>query len=272
VSEAGATERPVCAVILAAGSGRRLSSVVSDRPKGFVELAGAPIVERSVRQLRAAGIERIVIATGYAAAYYQALAPRYPEIELVENEKYEISGSMFSFWCVRDRVPGTFLLLESDLVYESRALEALLACPRPNAMLVSGFTHADDEVFVAARGERVSRLSKKREELENVVGEMVGISKISPGLFAAMVECAAAHFPHDLTLNYEDCINSVAERVAVFHHRIDDLVWAEIDTPEHLQRVERFVLPRLGRAWEELTADRAGRRIRARDGGAGRTW
>ena len=47
------------ALLVAAGSGERLGAA---RPKAFVTLAGRPMVEWSVRALRAAGIERIVVA------------------------------------------------------------------------------------------------------------------------------------------------------------------------------------------------------------------
>jgi 2-C-methyl-D-erythritol 4-phosphate cytidylyltransferase len=47
------------ALLVAAGSGERLGS---ERPKAFVVLAGRPMLEWSVVALRAAGIERIVVA------------------------------------------------------------------------------------------------------------------------------------------------------------------------------------------------------------------
>jgi len=47
------------ALLVAAGSGERLGS---DRPKAFVVLAGRPMLEWSVAALRAAGIDKIVVA------------------------------------------------------------------------------------------------------------------------------------------------------------------------------------------------------------------
>jgi 2-aminoethylphosphonate-pyruvate transaminase len=64
------------AVILAAGMGIRLGSELTDRPKGFLELGDRPIIEESVQRLSDAGIERIVIVTGYGAEHYEKLAAR----------------------------------------------------------------------------------------------------------------------------------------------------------------------------------------------------
>jgi 2-C-methyl-D-erythritol 4-phosphate cytidylyltransferase len=47
------------AILVAAGSGERLGA---GRPKAFVALAGRPMIEWSVRALRAAGLEAIVVA------------------------------------------------------------------------------------------------------------------------------------------------------------------------------------------------------------------
>lgn len=49
----------VAAVIVAAGSGERLGA---GRPKAFVAVGGRPMLEWSVAAVRAAGIERIVVA------------------------------------------------------------------------------------------------------------------------------------------------------------------------------------------------------------------
>ena len=49
----------VAALLVAAGSGERLGAV---RPKAFVPLAGRPMLEWSLDAVRAAGIEKIVVA------------------------------------------------------------------------------------------------------------------------------------------------------------------------------------------------------------------
>lgn len=240
---------PSQAVILAAGNGVRLGPAGQNRPKGFLELAGLAIVERSVQQLQQHGIEEIVIVTGYAADYYAALARRYPAIHLIHNPEYAGSNSMYSLYCARSRVKADFLLLESDLVYEKRALEILLDFVQPNAILMSGFTQSDDEVFISTEGERVMKLSKQRAELTHITGELVGISKISAAMFEAMLAYATQFFQTSLRLDYESCINGVTATVPVFSCKVEDLIWAEIDTPEHLQRVKDKILPRLAAEW-----------------------
>ena len=238
------------AVILAAGQGTRLAAALPDRPKGFLELAGQPIVERSVRQLLALGVETITIITGYAAAFYAALAQRYPAIQLVHNPFYAESGSLYSLYCARVAVAGRpFLLLESDLVYEKRALTALLQVPTPTAILISGFTFSGDEVYVSAPEGRLVKMSKQAVELGVITGELGGLTKVAPEAYVALLAYAEQCFQQYRCWHYEDGFNGIAENVELAICKLDDLLWAEIDTPEHLRRVEEKILPRLLAEW-----------------------
>ena len=53
------------AIILAGGMGTRLRPVVSDIPKPMAPVCGRPFLEYLLDQLRAYGVERAVLATGY---------------------------------------------------------------------------------------------------------------------------------------------------------------------------------------------------------------
>lgn len=55
------------ALVLAGGKGERLWPLTQDRPKPMVEVAGKPILERHLEWLRANGIERAFLLTGYAS-------------------------------------------------------------------------------------------------------------------------------------------------------------------------------------------------------------
>src|SRR5919204_3968489 len=175
------------AIILAAGMGMRLRSVVDSRPKGLIEIDGETLVGRSVRLLGAAGIEHITIVTGFAAGQYKRFAAGRPQIHLAYNENYATTGSMASLAIALDRVQHDVLVLESDLVYEMRALTHLLESSAHDATVISGPTAAGDEVWVYAPGGRLQSMSKSAHELRGVTGEFVGITRLSPPAAEAML-------------------------------------------------------------------------------------
>lgn len=56
---------PMGAIVLAGGRGTRLQEVVGDRPKPLAPVAGRPFVEWLLLALRAQGVRRVVLSTGY---------------------------------------------------------------------------------------------------------------------------------------------------------------------------------------------------------------
>ena len=234
--------RPVEAVILAAGMGTRLRPIGHQGPKGALVLQQRSIVEDSVHRLLQAGIERITIVTGYQSEFYDALAESMPQtVYTIHNPKYADSGSMYSLFLARDRVAGDFLLLESDLIYEQRALSTLLENPAVNLLLLSGKTGAGDEVYVAADSDRrLLAMSKQPDQLQaGIAGELVGISKVSPALFEAICAFADESFARNdsLHLDYEtDAMVAAGRSVPVHCVTVDGLLWSEIDDAAHYQR------------------------------------
>jgi 2-aminoethylphosphonate-pyruvate transaminase len=172
--------RTTTSVILAAGSGVRLGEDGKLIPKGFVEVDGAALVERSIRRLVSAGMERVVIVTGHRAHHYDSLAKKHRGlVETLHNPLHASSGTMQSLYCARERVDGDFLLLESDLLYEQRALTATLGSGHADVVLTTGFSDVGDEVWVDAPGGRLRAMSKERADLREISGVLVGICKIS---------------------------------------------------------------------------------------------
>jgi 2-aminoethylphosphonate-pyruvate transaminase len=237
------------AVILAAGMGTRLRDEVENIPKGFLRLGQQPIIEESIERLVAAGIRDIVIVTGHCADHYDRLAAGQDGlVRTVHNPRFADSGSMYSLYCARDVIDDeSFLLLESDLIYEPRALTELLVEPAADAILLSGPTGAGDEVWVETRDDNLVAMTKDREELTGyVAGELVGISKISAELFTLMQEIADRAFEMSLRYDYEtDCLVAAGARRSIRCPLVPDLVWAEIDDPGHLHRAREQIYPRI---------------------------
>jgi len=234
------------AIILAAGMGVRLKNRGKLTPKGCLCLGDKSIIEESVLRLLGVGIQRIVIVTGHLAEQFEHLQIRYGKaVQLVNNPYFADSGSMYSLYCARDYLDESFLLLESDLVYERRALTKCLEHPSENVVLLSGFSNSSDEVFVETRDGCLVAMSKNRERLgPEVLGELVGISKISQSLFAVMLGSAIKRFRTTRHMNYEtDCLVDVAQLMPVSCPVVDDLILCEIDDETHLAHARNLVYP-----------------------------
>ena len=229
------------AIILAAGMGVRLKELNRGVPKGFISLGNdKPIIEHSIDALLACGIKDIIIVTGFMDKHYENLRSRYPQIKTVRNEKYSETGTMYSLWCARNLVNTDFILLESDLIYEIRAIKELLESASENSILISEKTDAGDEVYVEVDGNWVKQISKDRKTLGSIVGEFIGISKLSYDFYLKLIQRAEEDFDSNLLISYDmDCFVAVAEINHLGFLKIEKLLWAEIDDVSQLNKAKK---------------------------------
>jgi choline kinase len=237
--------------MLAAGMGTRLRSIIDARPKGLIEINGETLAGRSVRVLREAGIDDVTIVAGYCAEQFERFADQQPGVRTVLNERFATSGSMASLARALDAADPDdtdVLVLESDIVYETRALSAILASAAPDATLVSGRTGAGDEVWVCAPHGQLQAMSKRAADVPSIAGEFVGITRLSAEGARAMRRAFAAFVArcgHE-RMDYEtDALVEVAGGRAIATVFVPDLVWGEIDDERHLARVTGQIWPRL---------------------------
>ena len=234
------------AVILAAGMGTRLKEIGQAAPKGFLRLGTRSIIEESIERLLNNGISRIIIVTGHLADFYERLSQDFAQrVSTVHNPRYAESGSMYSLYCARELLQEDFLLLESDLIYERRALSTVLNFPQNNVVLLSGPTHNGDEVYVETVGETIVAMSKNKAELgQSITGELVGICKISRSLFEVMLRCAEKTFKTSLMMDYEtDALVAAAASCPVYYRVVTDLLWGEIDNRQQLATAMERIYP-----------------------------
>lgn len=219
------------AVILAAGLGSRIREFHA-LPKGFITLGEKSIILESIEKLQACGIHHILIVTGYASEFYDKLMSENKNVMTIFNPHFENYGSLFSLYCVKDSVKEDFLVLESDIIYEQRAIEIILNDANPNTILLSGDTHSTDEVYVQAHEKKLVRMSKEKNhlELDEIAGEFVGISKMSLRDFRQLTH----QLEQDQILLHsghydEKGLVAMTAFTEVFCLKIPDLLWSEID-------------------------------------------
>jgi choline kinase len=223
------------AVILAAGMGLRLKKMGEDMPKGFIRIGQSPIIEYSLRALIASGIREIMIVTGHKDEYYENLKEKYPEINTIKNARFAETGTMCSLGCAKDFVDADFVLLESDLVYDPAVITRLLNSPYKDCLLLSGKTNAGDEVYVDAVENRMTGISKNRDNIKNSVGEYVGIAKISKQLYDKLIQVADP----DLKLSYDmECMAQIASEHPIYFILTNGMHWSEIDSLPQLDRAQ----------------------------------
>ncbi len=228
------------AVILAAGKGSRLRPHLDPQlPKGALTIGACAMIERSIQQLLAQGIDHIIVGTGHGADWYDALATRYP-VTCVPNVAYATTGSMATLRAVvaATGIQSPLVLVESDLIYEQAVLGDLLEHPEPNCVLGMRYRGYGDEVFIQVdTQDHVVGLTKTAPASVETAPVLVGLTTIGPALLSAMV----AHYDaaKNPMMDYEDALIAANEPAICL---MTDGQAMEVDDANHLSIAQTLIL------------------------------
>lgn len=232
---------------MAAGLGSRFGQYTERIPKGFIECGGVTMIKRSIKTLIDCGISRIIIGTGYHKEKFEELAKTYPQIVCVYSPLYAETNSMYTLYNCREAVgDDNFLLLESDLVFEHRAVSSLLENEHPTIMLITPVTKFQDQYYVEYDNKHQLTMCSTDKTQLDAKGELVGIHKLSNAFYKEMCADYARKVDEKPKLGYEYELLSMAQEGSdVYVLNEECLYWYEIDDPEDLAYAEKNILPHL---------------------------
>lgn len=231
------------AVIMAAGLGTRFGQMTEKMPKGFVPFKGEPMVVHSINTLIHCGINRIIIGTGYKKEAYEALKANYPQIECVFSPRYAETNSMYTLWNCREAIGNDdFILLESDLVFERRAITSLQDSVFDSAMLITPVTKFQDQYYVEMDENCVLTNCSTDKGQIIVSGELVGIHKLSSNFYKKMCSEYEKIVEEKPKLGYEYQLLYMSQHIMPMNVlKVERLQWYEIDDIDDLKYAENNI-------------------------------
>ncbi|MBE6470021.1 MAG: winged helix-turn-helix transcriptional regulator [Coriobacteriaceae bacterium] len=106
------------AIILAAGLSSRFAPISYERPKGVLKVKGEILIERQIRQLREAGIDKITVVVGYKKEYFFYLAAKYG-VSIVVNSEYATKNNSWSLWLASSSLSNTYICSSDNYFVEN---------------------------------------------------------------------------------------------------------------------------------------------------------
>ena len=234
-------------VILAAGMAKRLRPLTDACPKCLLKIGERTLLQRTVDAMIAAGINELVVVTGYRAEMIRDfLTKQYPSLNIhfIHNGDYEHNNNIFSLWMTRPYTDGKdFLLSDSDILFDPALIRAVLAA-EGNALALNRHECGEEEIKVIVDADnRIMELSKTCS-IEQAIGESVGFEKMTANYSTALFKELEQMIEHEglIDVFYERAFERLIPQGHTF--RIVDTTQffsIELDTPEDFENAKQLI-------------------------------
>jgi choline kinase len=226
---------------------KRLRPLTDACPKCLLKIGERTLLQRTVDAMIAAGIQELVVVTGYRAEMIRDfLTKQYPSLNIhfIHNGDYEHNNNIFSLWMTRPYTDGKeFLLSDSDILFDPQLIRAVLA-EEGNALALNRHECGEEEIKVIVDSEnRIMELSKTCS-IEQAIGESVGFEKMTASYSTALFKELEQMIEREglIDIFYERAF----ERLILQGHtfRIVDTTRyfsIELDTPEDFENAKQLI-------------------------------
>jgi len=247
------------AIIIAAGSGKRISNDVRDTPKSMVNVGGKPIIEYQLSILKNAGINEIYVITGPNSEKFNLNNVKYVKDQNYAN--HDILGSLME---AKDHLKNDVLVLYSDIIFELKIIQQILDSKEDISIAVDmnwrkmyeGRTEhliSEAENVLFNNTKKIMKIQKNIQDQNENIGEFLGIIKFSAKGSELFVEKYNELIKNHTGIFHQAPSISKAYVTDIIQELIDSKIsvkpilisgkWCEIDTMEDLKVAEKIFSP-----------------------------
>ena len=224
------------ALILNSGLGSRMGVLTSERPKCMTEIStGETILSRQLRQIADAGIEEVVITTGY---YDGVLVQYCLSLELpihftfVKNPIYDKTNYIYSIYCAREHLDDDIILMHGDLVFENEVFDRVMAS-EVSCMTVSSTLPLPEKDFKAQVVD--GKVMKVGVDIFNEAMEAQALYKLFKEDWKVWLGKIEEFCENDNRKVYaENALNELNGAANITALDVENLLCSEVDNPEDL--------------------------------------
>lgn len=223
---------------MAGGKGTRLASVLKDIPKPMVKLAGRPLLEYQIDNLKENGVTDIILVVGHLGnvikEHFQN-GQKYG-VQITYYEEIEPLGTAGALYYLKDELTEDFILLFGDLFVNINFMRFFDYHIRKSACITL-YTHPnshpqDSDIIVSNNDGMVTGWSYKNSVREKDYKNQVnaGVYVVSPKIIEQIQENRKTDLEKDI-------ITKIIPENVVYSYPCTEYV-KDIGTPERLEKVE----------------------------------
>lgn len=228
------------ALILNSGLGSRMGVLTSEHPKCMTELnSKETILSRQLNMLVVAGINEVVITTGY----YDGVLVNYCNsldlplhITFVKNPIYDKTNYIYSIYCAKEYLDDDVILMHGDLVFESEVFDKVVQSSS-SCMVVSSTLPLPEKDFKAQVQD--GKVIKVGVDVYNDAMEAQALYKLLKNDWKIWLDKIVEFCENDkLTVYAENALNELNGAANIHVMDVQNSLCSEIDNPEDLAVVK----------------------------------
>lgn len=221
------------AIILVGGLATRLGKMARETPKALMPVAGKPVIAHQVDMLAAAGVTRLILASGHLhEKLKREVGDRYRGVEIslvVENKRLDTGGAIaHAMRSLTSEDP--FFTLNGDVLCDADLSEMRRRLPDTSTGILLGVSVQDISPYgeILADGDKVLSFVEKRPD------RRPGIINAGVYLFR---ESIRAYFPKREVFSIERDVFPFVPDLRVFRQKAR---WIDVGTPERLAEASKI--------------------------------
>tara|TARA_B100001146_G_scaffold76856_1_gene68162 strand:- start:334 stop:1080 length:747 start_codon:yes stop_codon:yes gene_type:complete len=173
------------AIIIAAGSGKRISDDVKNIPKSLLQVNGKSLLSYQIDALNQVGINDIIVIVGPNSEKFDVKNIKY--VKDHKHSEHDILGSLME---ARNFLKNEILVLYSDIIFESKIVKQILTSKKEISIAVdsnwrdkyigrTSHTLTEAENVLTDEKNHIVRIKKNISSNEQKISEFLGIVKFS---------------------------------------------------------------------------------------------
>lgn len=235
------------AIILAAGYGRRMLPLTLRRPISLLPLKrGVSVLDLQIRNLKKAGVNKVVLILGYQNKKLEKEAKKYRviSIETVYNPFFKEADNLVSLWVGREFIKNKIIVINGDDIFHPDIIKQLQKNRSPVCVVVDKKNrYLKDEMKVGFKKNKLIKISKEIP-LSQAGGRSVGIIKFQNEGINWLKE--ALEFEVEENRGKKSFWLKAVERIIIWGKTVDYLwikssQWQELDYPSHFKKARKRV-------------------------------
>lgn len=242
------SKRVTTAVLLAAGTGSRLYPLTKKAPKCLTMVNGSSILERLLSNLNVHGFKKLIVVTGHLQdCIRDFLGNQWGgiKIEYIHSPKYKTTNNIYSLWMARKKIRNSFMLIESDLVFDKSLLSEMIYPDRLAAALLKPWM--DGTCVTVNRKDAVNAFVKDDDDQsDDIKYKTVNIYSLSFESWSKILSRLNEYITNGKVNDYYEKVfadlvvdGSLSFEKISFDHK----PWYEIDSLEDLAEAEQLFRP-----------------------------